>query len=428
MKKIVVNENTTQLVYEDECFNQEIKATICTNLKTVYFVNCTFNKSLYLRDVPNLQCFVFDKCTFAPRAKLSLRNAKCQTFRIKECISEVSEDETKTPLFEFSFLEVEDVLLEGLNLRGKSKFQSCVFKAILSCCDLSNSELQFNGCQFKGDSFVQKINDDNFYLSFNMSSFYSGYKIVNSKLSKLQFHLCVINAGGNVAISSAKIETVTLNSVPIHGSLCVIDDRSEYESIDIHDCIITGGVSINLDSVTSPLDAETANALKNVAIRKNDYISARKLHKIEMLSHENELKPQFKNTLEKCCGIREKYTEYSQYYNQKIIHCLNKISNNHGTSWTRGVVFTVGFAVVFAILICLSLYYEGLLVADFSCSGFEFFGHCCMDVLNIIRYTDNINGIDLSLTGRILHLLSRIVIAYGVYQVVSAFRSYGRKT
>lgn len=101
---------------------------------------------------------------------------------------------------------------------------------------------------------------------------------------------------------------------------------------------------------------------------------------------------------------------------------FNKLSNNHGLSWIRGVIFTVTTGFVF--------YYIFYLCQNDFCSKYSF-GENLMkyfwlpngmnDLISFLRsYPNEIIG----LLGVISYLLGKISIAYGIFQTISAFRKY----
>ncbi|HEX2848316.1 MAG TPA: hypothetical protein VHN59_17365 [Chitinophagaceae bacterium] len=111
---------------------------------------------------------------------------------------------------------------------------------------------------------------------------------------------------------------------------------------------------------------------------------------------------------------------------------LNWISNDFGRSWLRGGLFTIGIALIFyyAVVISTNEYgiglgfsYDERLVSSF----FNF--------LNPLRFFDaeslfrdaNEQFLTLNAGSHALDLFGRIMIAYGIYQTIQAFRRYGRK-
>jgi hypothetical protein len=114
----------------------------------------------------------------------------------------------------------------------------------------------------------------------------------------------------------------------------------------------------------------------------------------------------------------------------KINLWLNKWSNNFGRYWMRGVLFTFssGFLLFLALMISTTEYklgkasWNGQLLPAF------------LKFMNPIRFFDldklfDNSGevISLTPTSYILDFLARVLIAYGFYQTIQAFRRFGRK-
>ncbi len=104
---------------------------------------------------------------------------------------------------------------------------------------------------------------------------------------------------------------------------------------------------------------------------------------------------------------------------------LNAWSNQHGASWTKALWFLIWTTIVFYLLALLT---TGNLFKFDNTFEPAFIGYF-FDFLNPLRSFDFYSGIGLTINGwtRFIDLLSRVVIGYGIYQLISAFRRYGRK-
>jgi hypothetical protein len=155
--------------------------------------------------------------------------------------------------------------------------------------------------------------------------------------------------------------------------------------------------------------------IKNQAIQSNDRIKALDYRKLEMDAYTRELfsKPK------KC--------------QEKTILILNKISNNHGLSWTRGLGFTLGIVLVFYYLYYIAENNFHLSLNYISYNSFKEF------ITNAIQFLWIPEGIkDLPdklllskswysfLTMILSFFIGKILIAYGIYQTVAAFRKHGK--
>lgn len=102
-----------------------------------------------------------------------------------------------------------------------------------------------------------------------------------------------------------------------------------------------------------------------------------------------------------------------------ILLFLNWISNNNGQSWTRGVLFTLIVAFMFFLLYIYSLGIELDLKNQYKdyilyISSFP--------KLELEKHLDMNRCWNVSL----IIWISRILISYGIYQTVAAFRKYGK--
>lgn len=108
---------------------------------------------------------------------------------------------------------------------------------------------------------------------------------------------------------------------------------------------------------------------------------------------------------------------------------LNEYSNNFGTSWIRGICFTLIFSMFFFIILlivnsyldsdyplCLNIYYEP--------EKFSF-------TLNyFLKFVFNLGFNDKEIQSNgwlyLIFIIAKIFISYGIYQTIQAFRKYGK--
>ena len=114
---------------------------------------------------------------------------------------------------------------------------------------------------------------------------------------------------------------------------------------------------------------------------------------------------------------------------------LNRFSNNHGLSWTTGVLFTVvAWQLFYAIFVMakdgVAFPWESnciYLLADYNYWSTAIQYLWLPDGLEELSdfYNDTQSALSL-IGGTIAFLLGKIAIAYGIFQAVSAFRKYGK--
>jgi len=147
----------------------------------------------------------------------------------------------------------------------------------------------------------------------------------------------------------------------------------------------------------------TARFLKSEAMKSNDPFLVAELNAKEMTMHYNELK-------------------WRNNFFDKIIFLLNKISTNFGEKWQRGVLFIfLSWLLSFSLIITLRdgigrtfIWFDNDYLKE-AVSYIWQFGS--LDVLG-----NTYGWVDI-----IVFIVGKILIAYGVYQTISAFRKYGKK-
>ena len=108
----------------------------------------------------------------------------------------------------------------------------------------------------------------------------------------------------------------------------------------------------------------------------------------------------------------------------KLSLFLNKVSNNYGLSWARGVAFTFIVGLLFFHLVVIFTQ-EYKLSFNLCLTGpfFKFLNPLRhFEVTDIFSSKATVSG-----AGYVSHFFGRIMISYGYYQTIQAFRKYGRK-
>nr|WP_255673120.1 pentapeptide repeat-containing protein [Flavobacterium sp. EDS] len=153
---------------------------------------------------------------------------------------------------------------------------------------------------------------------------------------------------------------------------------------------------------------ETYRIIKDVFYKEGNNIEAISFYMREMSAYGKELKvDNGKNKIEERTSL-----------------FFNKISNDFGTSWARGLLFVFGATIIFYSLFLIFLWDEIYYlptekgVASFFRHFFEF--------LNIAKWDIKPFGITDYNYSYIVLFIGRIFIGYGYYQTIQAFRKYGK--
>lgn len=194
---------------------------------------------------------------------------------------------------------------------------------------------------------------------------------------------------------------------------------------------------------------ESCRIIKNEFTKDNNIIESIKYHKEEMNLYCQELI--FNNKIlvrkrakSKLVNISKKSTKSFFIRNanslyEKIKFCFkttfsfseeritlwfNKYSNHFGTSWSRGLIFTLLATLLFYTFFLLSLSQD--LAFEWSWAAInETFKHF-VEFLNIANWSIKPFGIENYNWAYFFLFIGRIFIGYGYYQTIQAFRKYGK--
>lgn len=289
----------------------------------------------------------------------------------------------------------------------------------------------FSNTTFKGETqFIYNKVDKNSYINFESAKFEKSLDI-----SRANFN-CNLNFW-NISIQDKNISEFTK----------YIDDFGEHKEEAT-------------PSVYKQL-RETYRIIKDNSYKQNNKIEALEFSKREMLVYERELK-----------------SVSSKSDNDKLLLLANKVSNNFGTNWLRGILFTASTGIITYLLMlcCLPFIHNTYIIISFTfiiiiISVFSFLNKDIDSFLPILiliilsfllaiilfkspfLYKENIhiedyiipdfikilNVIDLkpfekeensifNLSGLsyLFLFIGRIFIGYGYYQTIQAFRKFGK--
>lgn len=180
------------------------------------------------------------------------------------------------------------------------------------------------------------------------------------------------------------------------------DELWLYQTDDI------SAVEKNHDHIALMRVRESFRIIKQVFRKENNNLEAAKFHKEEMILYHKEFK----------------LSENKKKWEELITLWFNRMSNYFGTSWSRGIAFTFVTAFVFYILFILMLSQN--LEPDWSWHGFAVMVKHYFQFLNVTSWDYKPFGIMDYNWAYVVLFIGRIFIGYGYYQVIQAFRKYGK--
>lgn len=165
------------------------------------------------------------------------------------------------------------------------------------------------------------------------------------------------------------------------------------------------------------------NQLKKIFENQGDGVEASWYHSKAMDNQERLLKIAYEERYNpRWYDLRKWFTE--EKFNLLNFR-LNKLSNNHGESWGKALWF-----IFLGSLIIFSIYYTALHYTEpFSFQATDRFFTAYFGFLDPTHKMDfYVKKEELWSVPVFFDLFGRIIIGYGIYQLIAAFRRHGRKT
>lgn len=344
-------------------------------------------------------------------------------------------------------VKVNPVNIEFFDVQFEKQFQ------ISECTHLT---LQFGKCEFKLSVYLlSSVFSTEFSLA--ATTFKSNLFFCKTEFTKIK---C---SGDMRFCEEVSIEETTFKGQASFINAKFIDDKLKNGGIKLVDCIIEDDASFYFDGAylkkmeisntifrnifslcgatidslkinhtyfeKSPLflsgveakalDRETARFLKNEAYKVNDIVLALQFKSQEMSLYRENLKKQ-KNKIK---GFRKRV----DYWGERALLCLNTCSNNNGTSWLRGLGFTLLVWFIFFSIFATLKDGGGTTLIWLDC---DYWKEALKFFWNYFGIFKDFNDLDFKIPvwrlilSIIVYFLGKIGIAYGIYQTIAAFRKY----
>lgn len=402
-------------------------------LLSIKFSDVDFNQKIILGKLSTtVQRLSISNCSF--NFEFVLSGKLISNASIQECDFEKEIDFSNNN-FRGSVLISENRFLGGANF-SKCKFQqSANFKA-----NTYYSEVLFNNNTYSGNCDYSESEFRN-GVDFSDSSFnkrFIGWELLGKK-SKVDFTRVTFS------------EDSFLTQSHFHGG------------ISLYASVINGLLEISdIKVYGNNSDSETLRIIKNLHSKQNNRRQALIFHELEMNAYKNELKEFLNNckksiskndrtNLEKPESItienldihdkfnlrstgQEEYKEAKKHYNRDyIILRLNKLTNNYGLSWTKAFWFIIYTSIPLYIIYVLGFMIQGNYPFEFGWNGWtEFWNGLGFTIKNYLQFLwpthkfEFIPNTQSSFFTYLVDIFSRIVIGFGIYQMIQAFRKFGK--
>jgi len=262
--------------------------------------------------------------------------------------------------------------------------------------DLSCANVYFTGTQINANLWLGNLLHKEPVI-FNGKLSFQGASISSTSIVRLF----------NINNKKSLVGELDFSNSLIKGFL---DIRNVYvREVSFDGALVLGNIQDNNTLLRAIKDRNTARVLKHEAKRINNTISSLNYNKMEMKLHSKTL-------------------ELRSFSDWSILR-LNYISNNYGADWIWGSLFTITMGLVFYSIFNMCVYGFGVPWND----HFNFLLNDKDFWIGFINYfwlptgfgeltkNDELAG---GWGGAISFILGKILIAYGIYQTIAAFRKY----
>jgi len=364
-----------------QVFNQSFNVNY-----TLKFQNCIFNNDiiLYFHQALANRDIIFDNCTFN-------KNVSITSY------------ENNILFHDCTFNGVVDT--KNAIIKGKVRFRECNF---VEQVNFNNTRFEalvdFWRCQFQKKTIFYKTD-----LVFSAATFKENVLFTYTLINKL------------ILLRGTKIEKgFDISLAIIHGKLGLFEFKLQdfpevdllYDEDNYEDAVSTQGI-IPINN-----KRETFRILKDNLESQKNLSESLKFKKIEKEVLRRELSKQSK--FMKDSSVLVKINNFLDQVNLG----LNKLSNDHGNSYGRAFIFTVVAGWIF--------FYLSLLVSDqfyftFNYNAWNFNDGFILfiEFLNPLHKLDYIdNKMQSNVLFYIVDFFGKMIVGYGIYQFVQAFRKY----
>lgn len=384
---------------------------------------CIFDGLVYMQGTKLEGGYTFEQCVFSKELEMSGAvvggiNAKLNNCVVKERLSLRSASFTNHRINNYKqLIELTNSAIDNLSISRIDTDEIPIYIEKTKIHDMRmhdmkmNAALGFYQCDLDGIfTMVQDENKDNLRIKelvLHCCNIKAQYHIENSEIDKVSLTFDKIEDCGRFRLSQSVIGGLIIGSTSVFGQLDIIENKMD--SMDLEGSCVHGYLTFQNNDVNKYEDRQTLRLLKNEAIKVNDEVSAQQLYAKEM---------------------QHLLSDKSVSLWDKASLWLNKLFSRFGESWVRAILVTLVLSVVFTLL--MLGFGSGKYMLDLTGEfiGIGAFLTVLLDSINVFSiplFSDTIKEYDLNVFGQILYFVIKVIVAYGSYQFVIAFRKYGRR-
>lgn len=328
----------------------------------------------------------------------------------------------------------------------KIRFNSNIFNGNFSISDSRIGEIEFHKAEFKKNVFIENTNFVK-QLSLILKNKKLNIAFVDSHFSEIVITGKLV-LENSIEFSSCSFSEIALNYLTNEGKLMFTDIEMKDPSVlYIHRSTLGKAEFYNCKFSNSYFSFEKSQ-ITEIFISETDF--PKKVFSKDVVDFGQgklvfgQLQTVFLKQGDTVRSYEYLAREVKSYYNQlgwmnklffiKLGLFFNNISNNFGRNWIQGVFFTFSIGLIMFYLLLLS---TDEIVLGWNVSLVDDYLHSFMKFMNPIRDFEaenvfkkqigNKSPLTLNNSSYIVDFFGRIIIAYGYYQTIQAFRKFGKR-
>jgi hypothetical protein len=352
-----------------------------------------------------------------------LNNSEVQYLDAKDSsINDIKIDSSKVGIFYINQNnEIQNLVLNN-NSFDELYFEQITFRNKISIQNCDKGLITLNLCRLKPIEFT--LVQSSIYLELRKTTTNAEqiFNLNESYKSRITLEGCYFSEevrfiGKIDYLFSKENKSIYINRT-VFKELVVFDDN-HCRCLVIEESLFQKGLLLPVFNIEDPteIDSSVWCALKNQALIRNENIRAFDYRKNELISYTHAIRKR-----------RDKKLEW-------FVLSLNKLSNNHGIDWLKGIVFTLAVWLLFYVLFVLAkdnFYCFSHLDCNFLLTDQQFWSNA----INYLWLPQGLNELSSGFKSNqfwinsflmiFFFLIGKILIAYGIFQTISAFRRHGK--
>ena len=292
---------------------------------------------------------------------------------------------------------------EQSNIKGKLEFLLCILLGSVNIhCDV------LGGLHFRLINCILATNPDVKSKNFNTGKLVIGYSKIYSSSVFFNCHFFEVDIIDTIFNDNLSEIDFTYEKITYEGALTLKNKAKnrgslvleQKHNVEIYDCMLK-------ESTLDALQSWRDEFVLNKEINRLELIikSVKNIFRVEIIEPIIFFIP-------------------SLFSSERLLIFFYKYSNNYGRSWLRGVIFTVKMTFLSYFIINYFGMENQFFIIDWKFNNFGEVSKGFLSIIDIFNLSKVKVNFELTAVGSYLIAISKILVAYGVYQTIHAFYKY----